>query len=93
MQSLTANRTIARVAGVGGIAAQLASAYVFILYPALSVPSPANFAFFVAWFVLVAVAIAWWRRHPWRSFVVPIVSVPIAALLLAAGTRLLGWAP
>ena len=93
MQSLTGNRTLARVAGAVGIAGQLVGAYVFILYPAHSVPSPANYAFFVAWFVLVALAIAWWRTHPWRSFLVPIASIPVAALLLAAGTRLLGWAP
>jgi hypothetical protein len=93
MESLIANRTLARVAGVAGIAGQLASAYVFVLYPALSVPSPANYGFFGAWFVLVAMAVAWWRHHPWRSFMLPIASVPVAALVLAAGSRLLGWAP
>ncbi len=93
MESLTSNRPLARVAGAVGIAAQLLGAYVFILFPALTVPSPANYAFFVAWFVLVALTIAWWRSHPWRSFLVPITSIPVAVLLLAAGTRFLGWAP
>jgi len=40
------------------------------------VPSAANYGFFVVWFVLVSLTIAWWRQHPWRSFLVPIVSVP-----------------
>jgi hypothetical protein len=93
MRSVIGNRTVARIAGVAGIVGQLLAAYVFLLYPALSVPSPANYAFFVAWFVLVVLAVAWWRSHPWRSFLVPIASVPVAVLLLAAGTRFLGWAP
>jgi hypothetical protein len=93
MESLTGNHMLARVAGAAGVAGQLLAAYIFILYPALTVPSPANYVFVVAWFVLVALAIVWWRDHPWRSFLVPITSVPVAVLLLALGTRLLGWAP
>lgn len=93
MESVIGNRTAARVAGAVGIAGQVAAAYVFLLYPALTVPSPANYVFFVAWFVLVGLAITWWRSHPWRSFLVPIISVPVAVLLLATGTRFLGWRP
>ena len=93
MESLIDNRTLARAAGAVGIVGQFLGAYVFILYPALTVPSPFNYAFFVAWFVLVGLAIAWWRSHAWRSFLVPIVSIPVAVFLLAVGTRLLGWRP
>jgi hypothetical protein len=91
MESLMSNVTIARVAGAAGIAAQLAAAYVFVLIPALTVPSPVNYAFVIAWFVLLGVTIVWWRSHPWRSFLVPIISVPSALLLLALGSRFLGW--
>ena len=69
-ERLLANRKLAHVAGAVGIAGQLAAAFSFILVPALTVPPPATYLFFVAWFVLLGLAIAWWRRHPWRSFLV-----------------------
>lgn len=83
----------AHVAGAAGIVGQLAAAYWFLLLPALVVPSPENYLFFVAWAVLLVLAIAWWRRHPWRSFLVPIVSLPVALVILEFGQRSLGWAP
>ncbi len=85
--------TLTRVAGTIGVAGQIASAYWYLLYPLLVVPSPANYAFFVSWFVLVGVAVAWWPRHPVRSFFVPVISVPLVILVLQIGTALLGWAP
>ena len=91
--SMIRDRPLAYLAGATGVVGQLASAYVFLLYPLLVVPTPASYLFFVAWFVLVGLAIAWWRRHPLRSFFVPIVSVPIAVLVLWIGTTLLGWSP
>lgn len=87
------DRTLARVAGAAGIVAQLAASYYFLLVPALSVPTPANYVIMASWFVLVGLAIAWWRHHPWRSFLVPIVSVPVVLVVLEVGTRVLGWAP
>jgi hypothetical protein len=93
MDTVINNRTVAGMAGIAGIAGQLASAYFFLLVPGLAVPSPANYVFFGAWFVLVGLTIAWWRHHPWRSFLVPIVSVPVAILVLEIGTQALGWAP
>jgi len=76
-----------------GVIGQLASAYLYILYPLLVVPTPASYGFVVAWFVLVGLTIAWWRDHPLRSSLVPIISVPVAVLILWIGTSLLGWAP
>jgi hypothetical protein len=93
MEVVTGNRQLAHLAGTLGVVGQLAGAYVFLLYPALSVPSPANYGFFVVWFVLVSLTLAWWRQHPWRSFLVPIVSVPIAWVLLMIGFEFLGWRP
>lgn len=93
MGTMISSLTVARLAGTAGIAGQLAAAYFFLLVPGLAVPSPANYVFFAAWFVLVGLTIAWWRRHPWRSFLVPIVSVPVAILVFEIGTRALGWAP
>ena len=93
METVISNRRLARVAGAAGIAGQVAAAYWFLLFPLLTVPSPEHYLFFVAWFVLVVLAIVWWRHHPWRSFLVPIVSVPAVILVLELGTRFLGWAP
>jgi hypothetical protein len=93
MEPTIRNSTLAQVAGAAGIGGQLAAAYVFILLPGLTVPSPENYLFFLAWAVLLGLAIAWWRHHPWRSFLVPIVSVPPAWLLLEIGKRFLDWVP
>jgi hypothetical protein len=93
MASMIRENPLAYLAGAIGIIGQLASAYWFLLYPLLVVPTPASYAFFVAWFVLVGLTLAWWRHHPIRSFVVPIVSVPAVNIALGIGTRFLGWAP
>ena len=85
------DRPLAYFAGAAGIVGQLASAYLYVLLPLLVVPSPALYGFIVAWFVLDGLAIAWWPHHPMRSFVVPIVSVPVAVLVLWLGGTLLGW--
>lgn len=91
MAGITRNRTLGQAAGAAGIVAQLAAAYFFVLYPALIVPPPITYVFVAAWLVLVVLAIAWWRRHPWRSFLVPVISVPIVWLVLQFGIRSLGW--
>ena len=93
METVIGNRALAYVAGGAGIAGQVAGAYFFLLFPALTVPAPENYLFFVAWAVLLGLAIAWWRLHPWRSFLVPIVSVPVVMLVLEIGKRFLGWGP
>ena len=85
MQTAIGNRTLTRVAGGAGIAGQIAAAFFYILVPALTVPSPENYIFPIAWVVLVGFAIGWWRHHPWRSFLVPIVSVPAVLLVLQTG--------
>ncbi len=93
MDTLIGNRTLANVAGAAGVLGQLAAAYWFVLFPALVVPTPINYLFVVAWLVLVGLAIASWRHHPWRSFLIPVVSVPVVIVALEVGVRLMGWAP
>jgi hypothetical protein len=93
MESAIAHRRLSYAAGIAGITIQVASAYFFVLFPALVVPSPANYLFFAAWFFLVGLSIAWFRHHPWRSLLVPVLTVPLVIVLLEAGTRVLGWAP
>ena len=92
METAIANSKVSHAAGAAGIAVQVASAYFFLLYPALIVPSPLNYLFFIAWFFLVGLAMAWWRHHPWRSLLVPVVSVPLVVLVLEIGISFLGWA-
>ena len=91
MERLLGNRTLARIAGVVGIAGQIGAAFSFILLPALTVPPPMTYVFVVAWFVLLGMAIVWWRHHPWRSFLVPVVSVPAVTAVLGLGGQFLGW--
>ena len=91
--SMIRDRRLAHLVGALGIVGQLASAYWYLLYPLLVVPSPANYLFFAAWFVLVGLTVAWWRHHPIRSFFVPVVSVPVVVSALWIGTTFLGWAP
>lgn len=77
------NRTIAHVAGAAGIAGQIAAAFLYIAFPQVMLPSPEKYLFFLAWAVQFGLAIAWLRDHPWRSFLVPIVSVPAVWLVFA----------
>jgi len=93
MERLRDDPGLARIAASIGVALQVLGAYYFVLYPLLTVPSPASYAFFAAWPALVGLTLSWWRRHPWRSFLVPIVSVPTAAIILDFGSRSLGWQP
>jgi hypothetical protein len=93
MRSIVENERASRIAGTLGVLGQVASAYWFVLYPLLTVPAPESYLFFGSWTVLVGAAIAWWRHHPWRSFMVPIVAVPIAVVVLEVGRRSLGWLP
>ena len=91
--SMIRDRRLAHLVGALGIVVQLASAYWYLLYPLLVVPSPANYLFFATWFVLVGLTVAWWRHHPIRSLLVPVVSVPAVVCALWVGTTFLGWAP
>jgi hypothetical protein len=72
MATMIGNSVLARMAGAMGIGGQVVAAYVFLLIPGLTVPSPQNYLFFLAWAVLLGLAIAWWWRHPWHSFLVPV---------------------
>ena len=93
MGSMIRDRPLAYLAGAAGIVGQLAGAYLYLLYPFLIVPSPARYVFYVAWFVLVGLVISWWPGHPMRSFLVPVVSLPVAGLVLWIGSTFLGWSP
>ena len=82
-----------RVAATLGVVGSVALAHYYVLLPALTVPTPATYLFVGAWFVLVILALAWWRRHPWRSFAVPIIGFVAVIVALWFGTTYLGWRP
>jgi hypothetical protein len=84
---------LAHATGAVGIGGQVAAAFFFILLPAFTAPSPANYRFFVAWALLLGLAIAWWRHHALRSLLVPMVSVPLCLLPLEMGKRNWNWVP
>ena len=93
MERLRDDPRVARAAATIGVVLQIASGDLFVFYPLLTVPAPESYGFFAAWPLLVGLTIAWWRRHPWRSLLLPIVSVPTAAIVLDYGYRFLGWGP
>ena len=91
MDGFLASDLVRRVAATLGVAGSVALAYVYVLLPALTVPAPATYAFYLAWVVLVVLSVAWWRSHPWRSLAVPIVALPVALAILWFGGEYLGW--
>lgn len=83
----------AHLLGAIGIAAQIASAYLYVFAAAFTVPAPAFYAFPVVWLVLVVLSVVWWRRRPLRSLLLPVASIPAVIVVLELGYRYLGWGP
>ena len=93
MSAMTEHRLVDRIVATIGVIGSIALAYVYVLIPMLTVPSPFVYGFVVAWVVLVVASLAWWRRHPWRAFFVPLVGLVLGFGAIQLGTSLLGWAP
>ena len=93
MSAMTESRLGDRIVATVGVVGTIALAYVYILIPMLTVPSPYMYVFVVVWVLMVVASLAWWRRHPWRSFAIPFVGLPLGLLALQLGTSVLGWAP
>ena len=93
LAALAEQPVLRAIAGALGIAGSIASGFFFVLVPALTVPKPDMYLFFVAWLVPVGLSIRWWRSHPWRALLVPIVATGLAIAALWAGGTFLGWAP
>lgn len=91
MDAVLGNRTVQRVAATLGVIGSLALAFFYVLLPMLVVPYPVVYGFWIAWGALVILALAWWARHPWRSFAVPIVGLMLGIGAIELGSRLFGW--
>ncbi len=90
--SMIRDRRLAHLAGALGIVGQLASAYWYLLYPLLVVPTASCYLFYTACSLRPA-NVSWSRDHPIRSFFVPVVSVSTIVFTLSIGTTFLSWAP
>jgi hypothetical protein len=80
----------------GYIAAGLAMAAMavigfFYLSSGLVAPLWAVIGLLVVWVGLVVVGIAWFRRHPLRVLMLPVIAVVVWFAVLTLGERLLGW--
>jgi hypothetical protein len=93
MEALAGHELARRVGATLGVVGSLALAFFYVLVPALTVPWPANYGFYVAWVGLVVLAIVWWRPYPWRSLAVPIVGLVAVLAALWLGNTYLGWGP
>lgn len=91
MDALIEHRTVQRVVATLGVIATLALAFLYILMPMLVVPYPVVYGYWVAWGVLVLLSLVWWSRHPWRSFLVPIVGLVLVLAAITLGELLFGW--
>ena len=80
----------------GYIAAGLAMAAmavigVFYVSAGLVAPLWAVIGLVIIWVVLVVLGILWFRRHPLRVLVLPVVAVVVWFGVITLGERLLGW--
>jgi hypothetical protein len=64
---------------------------VFYLSSGLVAPLWAVVGLIIIWIALVVIGISWFRRHPLRVLVLPVVAVLIWFAVLTLGERLLGW--
>jgi hypothetical protein len=93
MDAFLANEPVRRAAASIGVLGSVALAFFYVLVPALTVPFPAAYGFFVAWAVPLVLSLRWWGSHPWGAFAVPVIGLPIALAVLWFGGEYLGWAP
>ena len=95
MQSVVGNDagnvTLARLAAVAGIVGHIGALVLYVLLPFLVAPPLAVQAFTAAWFVVLGLALRWYRAHPWRSALLPVLGALIAGIIRILGEQQLGW--
>jgi len=93
MQSIVGNQTVARVVATIAIVGHLLALLLYVLAPGLVAPARVVYGFAAAWVIVLALAVFWYRRHPWRSTVVVAVGAVLAQLVRVYGEQSLGWEP
>jgi hypothetical protein len=63
----------------------------FYLSSGLVAPLWAVIALLIIWAGLVVVGILWFRRHPLRVLMLPVIAVVVWFTVITLGERLLGW--
>jgi hypothetical protein len=91
MESNVANRRIARAVGILGLVGHLLAAFLYIVFPGLEVPYPALYLFQAAWVVVLALALWWFRDHPWRSALLVIAGAVAVTVVRILGEQYLGF--
>jgi len=79
------------LAAIAAIVGATGAALAYGLFAGVVVRSPVIYAIWAASVAVVALAVLWARRHPFRSLFVALVAGPAGLVLLAIGHRFLEW--
>jgi len=71
--------------------AALAVIGLFYVSAGLVAPLWAVIGLVIVWLSLVVLGVVWFRRHPLRVLVLPVVAVAVWFGVITLGERLLGW--
>ena len=71
--------------------AALAVIGVFYVSAGLVAPLWAVIGLVIIWVALVGIGIFWFRRHPLRVLILPVVAVVVWFAVMTLGEQLLGW--
>jgi hypothetical protein len=71
--------------------AALAVIGVFYVSAGLVAPLWAVIGLVIIWVVLVGLGLFWFRRHPLRVLILPVVAVVVWFAVITLGEQLLGW--
>ena len=91
MESIAANRRVARAVGILSVIGHLLAAFLYIVLPGLEVPYPGLYLFQAAWVVVLALVLWWFRGHPWRSAVLVFAGAVVVTVVRILGEQYLGF--
>jgi hypothetical protein len=82
---------VARYVAAGVAMAALVVIGLFYVSAGLVAPLWAVIGLVIIWLSLVVVGVVWFRPHPLRVLVLPVVAVVVWFAVLTLGEQLLGW--
>jgi hypothetical protein len=91
MQSIVANRAVARAVGILSLVGHLLAAFLYIVFPGLEVPYPGLYLFQAAWVVVLALVLWGFRGHPWRSALLVVAGAVLVSVARILGEQYLGF--